>query len=153
MSRSGARRHVFHPRRARLLGWLDAAELGPNDRLTAHLETCTRCAKRLDRLVLGDDAPDDDAHVLPVDERSDEPSVAAVLRDAWIVPDELPTRIHRAIDERVRAQREFDLLLGLVSIGTDTAELLLPSSDGDPEPQRNPDDIGRSDADGEEETT
>lgn len=139
-----SRRYLVHPRRSRLEAWLDADDLGPGDRLTAHLETCGRCASRLDEIVLGEAVDFDFSDMLAADvdesiegTASSGPgdggrsAVAAVLRDAWSVPDELPTRIHRAIDERARADQELDLLLGLVSLGKDTAELLLPAEPDD----------------------
>lgn len=130
-----SRRHLFHPRRRRLLEWMEAEEVSSADRLTAHLETCSRCARRLDELVLGDAEMGRTAGVVAPSGETDERlgGFAAAVRDAWSVPDELPVRIHRAIDRRARVDRELDLLLGLVSISKDTAELLLPSDEDEKE--------------------
>lgn len=114
---------LFHPRRGRLLAWLDADDVATEPRLTSHLESCRRCAARLD--VLTDAGVADEAEeVVGVDG-----VLAVAIRDAWTIPDELPARIQRAIDRREREEREIELLLGLVSISKDTAELLLPFED------------------------
>ena len=114
---------LFHPRRIRLLAWLDADDVASAPRLTTHLESCRRCAARLDSIA-GAREPDRTDDI----DAADGP-LAMAIRDVWTVPDELPARIHRAIDRREREEREIELLLGLVSLSKDTAELLLPSDD------------------------
>lgn len=112
-------RHLIHPRRRRLLAWLDADDTAADPRVTAHLNTCARCASVLDEEVAAD--------------AETATPLAVAIRDVWTVPDELPERIHRAIDQRVRVERELELLLGLVTISKDTAELLLPSEEDEKE--------------------
>ncbi len=118
-------RHLVHPRRRRLLAWLDADDVAADPRVTAHLNTCARCASLLDDVEAADDVETADAVAAT--------PLAVAIRDVWTVPDELPERIHRAIDQRVRAERELELLLGLVTISKDTAELLLPSEEDEKE--------------------
>lgn len=112
-----ARLALGHPSRKRLETWLDATDAAPA--VTAHLESCERCASRLEELVE------------PSLEDSDlDEEIADVLREAYAAPDGIEDRVLRSIDARERADREMNLLLGIISIAKDTAELMLPE-DGD----------------------
>ena len=108
-----ARLALGHPSRKPLAGWLDASDAAPA--ITAHLETCERCADRLERLA--DQAMDDH----PLD-----PAIGEALREAYAAPDGINDRVMRSIDARERADREMDLLLGMFAIAKDAAELMLP---------------------------
>ncbi len=108
-----ARLALGHPSRKRLATWLDASEASPA--VTAHVETCERCAGRLEDLAAG--APDDVA----LDDR-----LGDALREAYAAPDGIEDRVLRSIDARERADRELNLLLGIFAIAKDTAELMLP---------------------------
>ncbi|MEL6892140.1 MAG: hypothetical protein AAFP84_11125 [Actinomycetota bacterium] len=137
------RRHLLHPSRGRLTRWLDA-EPDDDPRLTHHVETCDRCATLLDDLAAGtvpmpSQGSGHAAEVFGSVDAGGAPigtggALAVAIRDAWAVPAELPDRIHQAVGRRERADRELELLIGLVSIAKDTAELLLPSEDEREEP-------------------
>ena len=108
-----ARLALGHPSRKRLATWLDASDAAPA--VTAHVETCERCARRLEELAstsLDDVGLDDE--------------ITDALREAYAAPVDIEDRVLRSIDARERADRELSLLLGLFAIAKDTAELLLP---------------------------
>ena len=111
-----ARLALGHPSRKRLAVWLDASDAAPA--ITEHLETCERCAERLEHLA--DVSLDDD----DIDGQ-----IGDALREAYAAPDGISDRVLRSIDARERADREMNLLLGLFSIAKDAAELMLPDDD------------------------
>jgi hypothetical protein len=121
-----ARVAVTHPTRKRLVAWLERDDVAftgrdgerAGDSVTAHVERCSRCADRLEELSGEPDRSE------PL---GDEIGIA--LRDVYEPPAGINDRVLRAIDERKRADEEMSLFLGLLSIATDAAELLLPDAD------------------------
>ena len=82
-----ARLGLGHPSRKRLAGWLDASDAAPA--VTEHLETCERCAGRLEELAaasLDDVALDDE--------------ITDALRKAYAAPQGIEARVLRSIDRR-----------------------------------------------------
>ncbi len=117
-----------HPNRKRLQAWLDAPEALADDAdefaaITRHVESCERCAARLEALALDDDldAPPD-------------PELAAAIRDIYEPPADLTDRVVTRVAERERADREVSLFLGLFGIAKDAVELFLPPAEGGPAP-------------------
>jgi hypothetical protein len=111
-----ARLALGHPSRKRLATWLDASDAVPA--VTEHLETCERCAGRLEELA--ETSPEDDGL---------DREIGEALREAYAAPEGIEDRVLRSIDARERADREMNLLLGLFSIAKDAAELMLPDDD------------------------
>ncbi len=116
-----ARLALGHPSRKRLATWLDASDPSPS--VTAHVENCERCARWLEELVA--DGPDDSGLEAMLDEE-----IADALREAYTAPEGIEDRVLRSIDARERADREMQLLFGILAIAKDTAELMLPSDSG-----------------------
>ncbi len=116
-----ARLALGHPSRKRLVTWLDASDASPS--VTAHVETCERCARLLETLAA--ESPDDSALDAALDEE-----IAEALREVYTAPEGIEDRVLRSIDARERADRELQLLLGIFAIAKDTAELMLPSDTG-----------------------
>lgn len=96
---------LFHPRDAKLHGWLDGAD---DPAVIRHLATCERCADRLERFA-------------------DEHDTA--LRDALAAslapPTDLAGRLTDQVDERRRQLSLRDVLLDAVGAGVDTLRLLI----------------------------
>lgn len=108
-----ARLALGHPSRKRLATWLDASDASPA--VTAHVETCERCAGRLEELAS-----------TSVDDIGFDDEITDTLREVYAAPDDIEARVLRSIEARERADRELSLLLGIFAIAKDTAELLLP---------------------------
>ena len=119
-----ARLALGHPSRKRLATWLDASEAAPA--VTAHVETCERCAARLEEM----------AGVEPDDEQLDE-AIGDALRTAYAPPEGIEERVLRSIDARERIDREMNLLLGIFAIAKDAAELMLPEESSGSEHEDN----------------
>lgn len=117
---------LAHPSHKRLRAWLersapatgDDRDARNDDAVTAHVEHCERCADRLVALSFEDS-----------DDEALGGEIAMALREALAPPPGINDRVLRAIDERQRADREVNLLLGLFSIATDAVDLLLPDRD------------------------
>ena len=107
---------LSHPRRSRLLEWL---ETGDGDRITQHVEHCDRCARVLEELSVEPGAP----------ELEGEAELGAAIREAMSPPANLNERVLRQVEARQRAERELSLFLGLIAIPRDAVDLMM-----DPEP-------------------
>lgn len=105
-----------HPSREQLLDWLNGSS-ADDSVITMHLDQCEKCEHRLTELAGGDDVVDDD--------------LANAIREVYVPPEDLNTRVLEKIDERERADRELSLFLGLFAIGKDAAELMMPSDGED----------------------
>lgn len=123
-----ARLALNHPNRKRLLAWLhDATARGDVaseatasvEAVTKHVEQCERCANRLEELS-SLDAPDDAGDV---GLRSE---ISGAMRELYQPPANITDRVLLAIDERKRATEELNLFLGLFTIASDAAGLMLP---------------------------
>jgi anti-sigma factor RsiW len=117
-----ARLALGHPSRKRLATWLDASDA--SNTVTSHVETCERCAHRLEELAAVSSADSTLDAMLDV-------GIGQALREAYAAPEGIEDRVLRSIDARERADREMSLLLGILAIAKDTAELMLPA-DTDP---------------------
>lgn len=105
---------LVHPRRRRLREWLSG---GGDAEITAHVDGCDVCAKRLD--AIASEEFDDDTN------RLDE-LFADAVRDAYAPPPDQTARVLETISERERAARELTVFLGLFSIAPAAAELMMP---------------------------
>lgn len=105
--------NLSHPRRGRLEEWLDT---GADDRVTAHVEHCDRCAGTLEELAAAADHP----RLAPDEE------LGEAVRDALAPPDDLNERVMRRIAERERANHEVGLIIDIFGISRDAAELMFP---------------------------
>jgi hypothetical protein len=128
MAHMNARLALMHPNRKRLMAWLDRGPLGmsggadtrtvrADEVVTAHVEHCERCADRLEQLSS-----------VGADDEGLDGSIGLALREVYQPPSGISVRVLRAIDERKRADEELDLFLGLFSIVTDAAGLMLPDT-------------------------
>jgi hypothetical protein len=140
MAIMNARLALTHPNRKRLLAWLDRELIvSPvsadgrarrvDEAVTAHVEHCDRCADRLEHLS-GDETQDESPG-----------NIGVALRDVYQPPQGINDRVLRAIDDRKRVDEEVNLFLGLFSIATDAADLMLP--DGHPLESKTSDENGR----------
>lgn len=102
---------LLHPSRRRLLHWLVRPE---SESITSHVESCNRCAERLEHL-----AEDTDA-------RAPDAALSGAIRAAYAPPEDQTERVLERISERERAERELDMFLGLFSVFTEAAELIFP---------------------------
>jgi len=113
-----------HPSDARLLQWLDT---GSPDKVAEHVETCERCAERLEHL-----------------DRQGEAHGGAMLGDALVsllsVPSGLGERVLRGVEQRGRAERELALFAGLMGLAVETGKLVVAPDEPDtrPRPHRDP---------------
>lgn len=105
-----------HPSRSKLRDWLSS--LAPSEKVTAHVESCERCASRLIDLA--------DRETGGVDKATDEALLAQVVKTQWAPPADLAERVIRGIDERQRNERDLNIMLGLFGVATETASLMLP---------------------------
>ncbi len=103
-----------HPSRKRLERWLNASDASPE--VTRHLDTCERCAQRIEELAA--ESTDDDEGFIG--------QVGVVLRQVYSAPEGIAERVMTSIESRERADREMNLLFGMFSIPRETAELMLP---------------------------
>ncbi len=108
---------LTHPRRSRLLEWL---ETGDDERVTQHVEHCDRCARDLEELS----AEPGSLALEPDGELGD------AIRAAMPPPDDLNERVMRRIEARRLAERELSLFLGLFSIPRDAVDLMMPEVPG-----------------------
>ena len=108
-----------HPGRSKLREWLVAAS--PQKAVTDHVETCERCATRLEDLAVNDS---DGAAAA-----TDNAMLARVIRSAWEPPTDLTERVIQGIDERQRNERDLDVMFGLLGIASEAATLMLPNDD------------------------
>lgn len=106
-----------HPGRTKLRQWLDAAS--PVQSITDHVETCERCATRLDDLAANDR---DGASTA-----TDNAVLARLIKSTWTPPTDLTERVIRGIDQRERNERDLDVMLGLLGIATEAATLMMPN--------------------------
>lgn len=107
---------IVHPSRSKLRDWLSS--LTPSEKVTLHVESCERCASRLIDLA--------DRETGGVDKATDEAMLAQVVKTEWAPRADLAERVIQGIDERARNERDLNLMLGLFSIATETASLMLP---------------------------
>ncbi len=112
---------LVHPSRSKLRDWL--LSLAPSEKVTVHVESCERCASRLIDLA--------DRETNGVDKATEEALLAQVVKTEWAPPADLAERVIRRIDERQRNERDLNAMLGLFSVATETASLMLP-----PEPNK-----------------
>jgi hypothetical protein len=129
MATMNARLALTHPNQKRLLAWLDRSTFDASTRagdrtvrvdqaVTAHVESCERCADRLEQLSIAEAGAGDEAA-----------DIGHALRTAYEPPIGMTDRVLRAIDDRKRADEEISLFLGLFSIVSDAADLMLPDDD------------------------
>jgi len=112
-----ARLAFAHPSRQRLLAWLDAAD--ESSGITEHVDQCERCAGRIEELV-GQSGPDAGEIV---------DSLGDALRDVYAPPEGINDRVFEKIRQRQLADREMNMLFGLLAIPKDAVDLLSPSDD------------------------
>lgn len=110
-----------HPGRSKLRQWLDADS--PPQSVTDHVETCERCARRLEDLAANDS---DGANAA-----TDNAMLARVIKSAWEPPTDLTERVIRGIGVRERNERDLDVMLRLLGIASEAATLMLPQDDND----------------------
>ena len=110
-----------HPGRSKLRQWLVASD--PSQSVTDHVETCERCATRLEDLA----ADDRDGATTATDNAV----LARVIRSTWEPPTDLTERVIRGIGDRERNDRDLDVMLGLLGIASEAATLMLPKDDND----------------------
>jgi len=108
-----SRIELTHPRRSRLLAWLDT---GADERVTEHVGQCDRCAQRLEELAAEPGSPALDADI----------ELGDAIRAAMAPPDDLNERVLRRIEARQLAERELSLFLGLIAIPRDAMDLMMP---------------------------
>lgn len=111
----------MHPGRSKLRQWLVASS--PPQSVTDHVETCERCATRLEDLAASDSDGAADA--------TGNAMLARIIRNEWEPPTDLTERVIRGIDERERNERDLDVMLGLFGIASEAATLMLPADDND----------------------
>lgn len=99
---------VFHPSAKRLAAWLDTGESSDVDR---HVQTCPRCADRLERL----------AGVLP--------NLRDALLSALAVPEDLEATLLAGVAERTRRRGELELLAGMFSLPVETLRAMSPDTE------------------------
>lgn len=104
-----------HPGRSKLREWLVAPS--PSASVTAHVETCERCATRLEDLA----AKDSDG----VAAATDNAILARTIKSSWAPRSDLTDRVIQGIDERRRNERDLDVMIGLLGIATEAATLML----------------------------
>jgi hypothetical protein len=100
---------VGHPSLRRLQRWLD----GEEDGLDRHLETCERCASRIESLAL------------------EESTVLQPLLEVLTPPEELTSRLRGGIDERMRSREDLTLLSELFGLPIRAARVMSTTSQGE----------------------
>ncbi len=102
-----------HPSTTRLREWLETGEPAG---VGEHVEQCERCANRLEHI-------DGDESIAP----SLEPTapLRQALSAALSPPDDLNERVLRGVARRSRVDEELRLFAGLLSIGIETARLMI----------------------------
>lgn len=104
---------LTHPRRKRLAEWLADGEDGG---ITAHVETCERCASTLEELSVEAGLPD----------LEPDAELGRAIRESLPSPEGLNERVMLKIAERERAEQEMSLFIGLISLPKDAVELMMP---------------------------
>ena len=110
---------LTHPSGSKLRAWLE--DLVPSPAVTTHVESCERCASKLMELAEADVAP-----------LADVAPVAEAVTAAWAPPSDLTERVIRRIDAAERNRRDLEVVLGLFSVATETASLMLPGDEQEP---------------------
>lgn len=107
-------RHLFHPSNRRLRTWLDT---GATRRVTQHVETCERCADRLEQLDQVERARTAGRGRMPIGD---------ALRALLVTPDDLTLRVTDGLQTWRNGNQDLELFAELFSIGMDTARLVTP---------------------------
>lgn len=87
-------------------------------KLTDHVEQCERCAGILEEIA---DEPGDAVGSGDIGE---------AIREAFVPPSDLTTRVMKRISERERGIQEMSLLFGMISLTRDVAELMMSDEAG-----------------------
>lgn len=104
-----------HPSQAQLRQWLDTG--GP-DEVTAHVDQCERCANALEGIANEGDAAE------PTPAMSGR--LAQAMSTLWEAPADLQSRVIERVDNRMRAENDLAVIAGLLTIGVETAQLMIP---------------------------
>lgn len=106
---------LWHPSSQRLRAWL---ETGEPDGVGDHVEQCDRCADRLVELDRQSDEPDGPTS-----------SLRQALQTLFTPPDDLNERVLDGVEQRRHAGDDLRLLGEMLSIGIETAQLMLADDD------------------------
>jgi hypothetical protein len=103
-------RRVGHPSMKKLLRWLE----GEEPAVDSHVSTCVYCSGRLDHLL-----------------EEPETLVGPALRQVLVIPEQLPDRLQRTIDERLSSRADLTLVGELFGLPLRTARVMSSTSQGD----------------------
>ncbi|HWL44804.1 MAG TPA: hypothetical protein VNQ73_17815 [Ilumatobacter sp.] len=95
-----------HPSDTALTRWLDT---GGTANVAEHVETCERCAERLEQL----------------DRAGERPSFGDALASLLAAPVDLGERVLLGIERRSRTEQELTLLTGLFGLAVETGKLVV----------------------------
>ena len=99
-----------HPNNSKLRRWLD----GEQPSIDRHLGTCTHCAGRLEPML-------DDSETL----------IGPALSELLRMPEELPDRLQRTIDQRLSARDDLTLVGELFGLPIRAVRVMSTTSQGD----------------------
>lgn len=102
-------RHM-HPSNKRLERWLDGADRDLDD----HIESCLRCATRIEEIAMGETN-----------------YIAGALRQLLVVPTDLKPRLSTGIGRKMRARGDVELLGELLGVSWRTVRVLSQGTDID----------------------
>ena len=103
-------RRPGHPSMKKLLRWLEGEDVGIED----HVTTCAYCSRRLEPLL-----------------EESEVSLRPALLQVLAMPEELPDRLQRGIDERLRARADLTLVGELFGLPLRAARVMSSTRQGD----------------------
>jgi hypothetical protein len=102
---------VLHPSTDRLRRWLHTGEPAG---VAEHVDQCDRCADRLLELDSSDAGVEDRTNAFQ-----------SAFMEAIVPPPDLSQRVLSGVAKRQQTERDLALLAGLLSIGVETAQLVL----------------------------